>query len=347
MSNPNSCSESSSSFTFSIITGRTVHRLVNENLEGCITIVRDAYIAHSREHSVNPSSLFLNFRDKPNARIIALPSYLEYPWHTSGIKWIASYPDNIVNGIPRASAVLILNNGETGYPFACLEASIISAARTAAFAGLAAEHLTGGRKVQTLGIIGAGFISRYIYRFLIGTGWNISNVRIYDTNIREAQRFAECVCELKQHTSISVFPTLTSVVRESDLVLFATVASEPHVHEYALFEHHPVILHVSLRDLAPELLLNTCNIVDDVHHVMNAHTSLHLAEKLAGSRDFITGSLADVLEGKCIIQRNRTVVFSPFGLGILDLALGKWIYDRAIATGEYLEIPEFFYDLER
>ena len=92
--------------------------------------------------SVNPQSVFLRFPDRPNARIIGLPSHLSAPWEVSGIKWIASYPDNIRAGLPRASAVLIINSHEHGYPLACLEASIISAARTAASAVLAARYLS-------------------------------------------------------------------------------------------------------------------------------------------------------------------------------------------------------------
>ena len=52
----------------------------------------------------------------------------------AGIKWIGSFPDNVARNVPRASAVLLLNDFETGYPFACLEAAQISAARTAASA---------------------------------------------------------------------------------------------------------------------------------------------------------------------------------------------------------------------
>jgi len=32
------------------------------------------------------------------------------------LKWIASYPGNVQRGFPRASAVLVLNDYENGYP---------------------------------------------------------------------------------------------------------------------------------------------------------------------------------------------------------------------------------------
>jgi hypothetical protein len=63
------------------------------------------------------------------------------------------------------------------------------------------------------------------------------------------------------------------VIRDSDLVVFATVAARPHVHEVSRFAHHPVVLLISLRDLAPEILLGATNIVDDVEYCLKADTS--------------------------------------------------------------------------
>src|SRR5213593_1948971 len=165
-------------FELSIINGKTVSDIVRANRRECIRIVREAYLAHADGQSVNPDSFFLRFPEKPDCRIIALPAYLGNGFGVAGLKWISSYPANVQRGFPRASAVLVLNNYESGYPFAILESSIISAARTAASAAPAAYWLSGeSRRAHSLGIVGAGFIARYIYDFLVDTGWAIEEVR--------------------------------------------------------------------------------------------------------------------------------------------------------------------------
>jgi ornithine cyclodeaminase len=341
-------SDVATEFSFSVITGRTISNILKSDITACIATVREAYLAHAEGRSVNPPSVFLRFPEQPGARIIGLPAHLPEPWKVSGIKWISSYPNNVRRHIPRASAVLIINNEETGYPLACLEASIISAVRTAASAVLAASHLsTDGRKAQVLGIIGTGVIARYVYQFLLGSGWHIDRVCLYDLEEAHAHRFATRVCEVDRHVSVDVVPNLERAMRESDLLLFTTVAGEPHVYDPTLLRHNPLLLHLSLRDLAPELILDANNIVDDVEHVMSAGTSVHLAENLAGHRDFINGTLSQVMAGRTVLHPARPTIFSPFGLGVLDLAIGKFVYDRAIAAGTYLAVEEFFHDLER
>src|SRR5260370_23481592 len=121
-------------FELSIINGKTVCDIVRAHRVECIDVVRNAYLAHADGKSVNPDSYFLQFPEKPDCRIIALPAFLGDGFGVAGLKWIASYPGNVQRGFPRASAVLVLNSYETGYPFAILESSIISAPRPAASA---------------------------------------------------------------------------------------------------------------------------------------------------------------------------------------------------------------------
>src|SRR5712664_2861063 len=168
-------------FELSIINGKTVFDIIRAHRDECIGIVRDAYLAHDKGQSVNPHSYFLRFPEKPDCRIIALPAFLGDGFGVAGLKWIASYPANVERGFPRASAVLVLNSYETGYPFAILESSIISAARTAASAALAADWLTGhALRAHSLGIVGPGFIARYVYDFLVDGGWAVHELQLHD-----------------------------------------------------------------------------------------------------------------------------------------------------------------------
>ena len=333
-------------FELSIINGKTVSEIVRTHRGKCMDIVRKAYLTHADGQSVNPDSYFLRFPEKPDCRIIALPAYLGNRFNVAGLKWIASYPGNIQRGFPRASAVLVLNNYDTGYPFAILESSIISAVRTAASAALAAHWLNGrSQRAHALGIVGTGFIARYVYEFLMGTGWAIEEVRLYDQSRLKCEKFKNTVCRPEQHRAITVVPDAAQLVKACDLIVFTTVASAPHISDVTLFEHNPLVLHISLRDLAPEILLQAQNVVDDVEHVMKADTSPHLAEQQTGSRDFVTGTLAEIMLGRRAVNRGRPIIFSPFGMGILDLAVGKWVYDQAVATGQDLRLADFFYEV--
>jgi N-[(2S)-2-amino-2-carboxyethyl]-L-glutamate dehydrogenase len=333
---------------FAVITGAQVQRVLQGREQEIVELVAATYRLHGAGDSVNPPSYFLRFPDRPSDRIIALPASIGGPVRVDGLKWISSFPENVAAGIPRASAVLILNDYDTGYPFACLESSIISATRTAASAALAANWLSRGRRRPTrIGFVGVGLIARYIHTFLAGTGWSFDEIGVHDLSADSAAGFRGYLEELGTAGRVTVHDSAETLIRSSDLVVFATVAAQPHVGDLSWFEHNPVVLHVSLRDLAPEILLASSNVVDDIEHCLKANTSPHLAEQLTGNRDFLLGTLDDVMAGRVSVPADRPVVFSPFGLGVLDLAVGKYVYDRVLSSGDLHVIDDFFYELRR
>lgn len=334
---------------FAVIPGTQVQECLDGSIEEVLCLVENVYRIHGTGQTVNPPSYFLRFPDKPDARIIALPAALgRGEAAVDGLKWISSYPRNIESGLPRASAVLILNDPSNGYPYACLEASVISAVRTAASAALAARLLTRGRpRPLRAAYVGTGLIARYVHTYLAGSGWEFTDVALHDLRPEYAAGFVEYLKESANGVGVSVHDRAEDAIRSSDLVVFATTAAEPHVSDPSWFAHHPVVLHVSLRDLSPEVIAESFNVVDDVEHCLKANTSVHLLEQRVNNRDFIAGTLYDVMSGALDVPADRTVVFSPFGLGVLDLAVGDHVYRRTAAEGRLITIEGFFSELRR
>ncbi|MFI9168211.1 2,3-diaminopropionate biosynthesis protein SbnB [Streptomyces lincolnensis] len=333
---------------FAVISGEQVQRALHGRESEIADLVETVYRLHGAGESVNPPSYFLRFPDRPSSRIIALPASLGGELRVDGLKWISSFPENTASGLPRASAVLILNDPDTGYPYACLESSVISATRTASSAALAAARLSEGReRPARVGFIGTGLIARYIHTHLTGTGWEFEETGVHDLSADSAAGFRGYLERSDAKGRITVHSSAESLIRSSDLVVFATVASAPHVHDPSWFAHHPLVLHVSLRDLAPEILLASANFVDDVEHCLKAETSPHLAEQATGGREFIDGTLNDVMTGRATVPTDRTVVFSPFGLGVLDLAVGRYVHDEVARQGGLHVVDGFFHELRR
>ncbi|MBO0833501.1 MAG: 2,3-diaminopropionate biosynthesis protein SbnB [Actinobacteria bacterium] len=333
---------------FAVISGAQVQHVLRGREKELVALIETTYRLHGAGDSINPPSYFLRFPDRPSDRIIALPASIGGDLRVDGLKWISSFPENVAAGIPRASAVLILNDHDTGYPFACLESSIISATRTAASAAAAADWLSRGRpRPARAGFVGTGLIARYIYTFLSAAGWSFSEIAVHDQSSDSAAGFRGYLDKSGTTPHIKLRDDPGDVIRSSDLVVFATTAGQPHVSDLSWFEHNPLVLHISLRDLAPEIVLASTNIVDDVEHCLKANTSPHLAEQLTGNRDFLLGTLADVMAGRVTLSAERPVVFSPFGLGVLDLAVGKYVYDEVVRSGELLVIDDFFHELRR
>lgn len=327
-----------------ILRGSDVLALLREREAELMQLVQRAYEAHAAGHSSLPHSLFLRFPHDARSRIIALPAYLGGEFDVAGMKWVSSFPSNSDLQLNRASAVVILNSARTGRPMLIAEGSIISAKRTAASAALAASQLCAARVPERVGLIGCGAINYEVARFLLAAfPHGAGEFDLFDTDAQHAERFKQKCLALKPGLRVNVRREVNEVLRSSELISFATTALAPHVFDLSVCVPGAVVLHVSLRDLSPEVILASENVVDDVDHVCRAQTSIHLAEQLAGHRDFIRCTLADVTTGRAPARAkpNAVAVFSPFGLGILDLAVSQFVYRLAAADGRGTVLENF------
>ena len=326
--------------TFYVVPGSTVKSVINDHRKQVFDAVAAAYRLHAFGDSINPDSYFLRYPDNPGARIIALPAHLGGTVQKSGIKWISSFPENRVRNLARASAVLILNDAATGYPLACIEASLISATRTAASAALAAEHISPNPFGGILSVIGTGVIARTTVEWLLFRGWKFRKISLYDLDRKEAEHFSKWLRD-QHNLQADIRVCLDEAICDASLVLFTTTTLEPYLADERLFAHAPTVIHLSLRDICVNVILASQNIVDDVDHCLKAKTSLHLTQMETGNKDFVSGTLVDVLEKKVKLD-DRTRIFSPFGLGVLDLAVGNFVLNAAIASNEAIALPDFF-----
>ena len=290
--------------------------------------VRKAYETHSRGASSLPHSSFLRFPDSDKDRIICLPAYLGDDYQLAGVKWIASVPDNVPKGIERASAVMILNDRETGRPTTVLEGSIVSKQRTAASAAMASKVLA-AEAPDTIGFVGCGPINVSVAAFLKATWPNTRKLLAFDLDPARAQAFGETISEYFDAAEFSIAGSLDELMSTCPMVSFATTAINPYIDNLDSSPENATILHVSLRDLKTGAILPNHNVVDDIDHVCRAGTSIFLAAEEAGNRDFVHADIGDILLGnKPVPERDgRPVVFSPFGLGVLDLAVADLVKD--------------------
>jgi 2,3-diaminopropionate biosynthesis protein SbnB len=326
---------------FTVIGAPAVTRVLDSAADLVVALITRAYVMHGRGETVNPMSTFLRPPDPPGSRIIALPAAMQGDVPALGLKWISSVPGNLASGLPRASAVLILNDPNTGFPVACLEGSGISATRTAASAVLTAVHLSEDYPRHRVGFVGTGLVATYVQRYLTAQYWPQRSTRVHDLDTARAQRFADRLGRAG-HEDVLVCASAADVVQRSDLVVFATTAVTPYLLDPAVFAHHPLVLHLSLRDLGTAVIRSSVNVVDDREHCLRERTSVHLAAMESGDSSFLTATIPDVLAGRYRPAPQETVVVSPFGLGVLDIVLADFVFREAVASGLVNVEPDFF-----
>ncbi|RKE20489.1 2,3-diaminopropionate biosynthesis protein SbnB [Streptomyces sp. TLI_171] len=306
-----------------------------------IDLVRNAYVLHSQGKSDLPFSTFLRPLHRSDSRIIALPAYLGGPAPVMGLKWISSFPENVNRGMQRASSLCILNDLESGYPLALMEGSQISAVRTAAGAALGSKLLNKGREVRTAGLVGCGTINHRVVHFLTQVHPELATVLLQDAFPERAKVFAAELAA--EYPGIEFRAATLGQVLGADTVSVATTDSSYWL-DLADHPNRPdgqVVLHLSLRDLSVNSVLGAVNVVDDADHAIREQTSLHKAEQQAGHRRFVTAEIGALLDGTAELPAARTVVFSPFGLGVLDLAVAEAVLTAAEKAGLGTDVEGF------
>jgi ornithine cyclodeaminase/alanine dehydrogenase len=129
---------------------------VNLDMSTIIKLLEQAFLEKGKGKVEMPPKPGIH--TMPDAFIHAMPAYIP-SMKSAGIKWVSGYPENFKRGLPYINGLLILNDAETGIPYAVMDCAWVTAYRTGAASALAAKYLARPES-GTVGILACGVQGR-------------------------------------------------------------------------------------------------------------------------------------------------------------------------------------------
>jgi len=246
----------------------------------------------------------------------------------SGIKWIASFPDNYKAGLPRAHCVMILNNADTGEPIGIINSGTMSAIRTASVSGFVLTKYLQKRPPTdvAIGIVGFGPIGRQHFKMCAEVlGDRCTKIILYDLNGVNTDLIDDDIRQLAR-----VVDSWEQAYDESDIFITCTVSKERYIDR----QPKPGSLHinVSLRDYKTEVYhwFKDAIIVDDWEEACRENTDIERFHLEKGLNKENAGTIADLLDSGWIdtISQEQPVMFNPMGMAIFDIAIAQHYMKR-------------------
>lgn len=310
-------------------------------MKDAITDLEKVYRIQDQGDYLLPNKTVLKWPGKDSeetkGRINAMACYLGGDVNLCGIKWIGSGPNNPrLYDMPRASALIILNDPVTMAPKAVMDGAIISAMRTGAVTGVCSKYLAPANS-KIVSLFGAGVQNRTQIMALMSVIPSIQTVRVYDYYYERSVIFAQ---EMGKRLNVEMQPVRNreDMFKDADILVTATTATEPVIFDREI-QKGCYVAHLGGREVDDDVILRSNKIVVDnweVSRHRGGDTLADLAEKgVIGDKD-IYASVEELVVGKKAPRANeqeRTYTCNV-GLGTYDIALASRVYNNAINSGK-------------
>jgi ornithine cyclodeaminase len=309
-----------------------------------IEAVEKAFQLLHNGQCIEPQAPIIHWNGIHGRRISMHPAYIGGDVQVTGIKWIPSNPENPrKRKMPRANALIILNDPETGFPLAIMDGTVISAMRTGAVVGVGAKYLARS-EAEVLGLLGAGVINRTQLMALHVALKQIRQVKLFDLALEKAHTFATEMSE-RLDLKIQVVDSARAAVQGADVIAPATnVGPAERYIQAEWIKAGAYLANLSVNDYTFEAVL-ACNkiIVDNKKQlqVPSAILTDMVAGGLVNPENIV--ELGAVINGE---QAGRTtnderIFFSPLGMGIEDLINAHRVYQEACRRGIGQELEQW------
>lgn len=306
----------------------------------CVEVVEEALIARAEGEATLPVRQLMWLPDR-SGLLGLMPAYLG-PRRTMGGKFLSVIPANHGSELDTHQGVVLLFETERGRLLALVDATSVTAIRTAAASAVATRALA-REDAGDLAILGTGVQARS-HMEAMRVARKVRRVRVWDRRADRARAFARRESE-RHGIEIATTGSAREAVLGADLICTTTAATEPVLegawlspgtHVNAVGSCFPTV-----RELDTEAVLRSRFYVDTLEGALREAGDF-LIPKAAGEMDdsHIAGEIGEVLSGRVPGRRSpdEITVFESLGIGIYDLAAAERVWRNAEATGAGIEV---------
>jgi ornithine cyclodeaminase len=258
-----------------------------------------------------------------------MPAYRGGARAAYGLKEVCVFPGNPMLGLDTHLGAVLLHDGETGELRAVVNASAITAIRTAAVSAVATKLLARS-DARVLTIIGAGVQAR-THLAAIPLVRDIAEIRIVSRTRVKAETIA----------GATVYDTIEEAVRGADVIVTVTSSREPVLRREWISDGAHINAVGSSVAVAREL--DSATVAASALYVDRRESTLNesgdylgaLRDGAISGPDHIRGELGELLLQRVEGRRSdrEITLFKSLGLAIEDLVAAQFLYDKAVAGG--------------
>ena len=286
--------------------------------------VEDALLGLASGAVINGGKVTVTLDDDDGVRTLLAMVGVVPGKHVAGVKWVGTFSRNAERGLPRAPATLLLTDSVTGALRAVIEATSLTARRTAAALVVAAKCF--GRKPRRVAILGFGAIGKSLVP-LIAAAFAPEAIVVWGGR---HERLVADAARLQTAHGIAIETTTTpqDAVRDAGVVFTASGLAEdkPFLTRAMLSEDAVVCSAGSYQEIADDVVLaSECLVADDWAACQKRGNLASMVKRGALARDAVSMELpalvAQARAGNATAARLPVVV--TIGLGALDVAIAE------------------------
>lgn len=264
--------------------------------------------------------------------LLSMPGYLEDVGLAA--KLITVFPDNV--DVPSHQGVIVLLDHRTGTPLALMDAEVISGARTAMTAAIAADHLA-RTDAETLTIIGGGAQAlSHAAAFATLRPW--AEVRAVNRSQPAATVVAGAAREAGAMTA-TVYDDFRTAVTGSDVIALCTHADRAVIDPSWVDPGAHVSSVGSQPELPPQLAVPG-SVVVEWRAAVTTPAPAGAAELAHLDPDAVT-ELGELLQDGSLGRTDdaQITVYKSTGHAVQDVAAAALVHRAAVATGTGVTVP--------